>query len=134
MAGNGHAGYTGDGGPATKARLHEPYEVRFDSKGNMLILEMKNHLLRRVDARTGLISTLAGDGVAGDRGDGGPALRARFRHPHSLILDRNDDIYISDLANHRVRRIEAQTGRIATIAGNGKRSHSGFTSVPHKVV
>jgi streptogramin lyase len=121
VAGTGRKGYSGDGGPATQARLNEPYEVRFDSHGNMLILEMQSHVLRKVDARSGTITTLAGDGVAGDRGDGGPARQARFRHPHSIQLDDQDNIYVSDLENHRVRRIEAKTGRIETIAGNGRK-------------
>lgn len=121
VAGAGRRGYSGDGGLATKAMLNEPYEVRFDSRGNMLILEMRNHLVRRVDAKTGIISTLAGDGVAGDRGDGGPTQQARFRNPHSITLDTNDNLYISDLSNHRVRRIDARSGRIETLAGNGER-------------
>jgi hypothetical protein len=120
VAGNGRKGYSGDGGPATKAMLNEPYEVRFDSRGNMLILEMKNHAIRRVDARSGTIATLAGDGVAGDRGDGGPARQARFRFPHSITLDDKDNLYVSDLGNHRVRRIDAISGRIESIVGNGK--------------
>jgi DNA-binding beta-propeller fold protein YncE len=122
VAGTGRKGYSGDGGPASKAELNEPYEVRFDSHGNMLILEMVNHVLRKVDSKSGTITTLAGDGVAGDRGDGGPAGMARFRHPHSIQLDEQDNIYISDLENHRVRRIDARTGRIETIAGNGKKA------------
>src|SRR5689334_17676335 len=61
VAGNGRKGYSGDGGPATKATLNEPYEVRFDSHGNMLILDMKNHAIRRLDAQTGTITTVAGD-------------------------------------------------------------------------
>ena len=121
VAGTGRKGYAGDGGPATQTMLNEPYEVRFDSRGNMLILEMQNHVLRRVDAQSGTISTLAGDGIAGDRGDGGPAKQARLRHLHSFCLDRKDNIYVSDLANHRVRRIDATTGRIETIAGNGRK-------------
>src|SRR5262249_24770045 len=120
VAGNGRKGYSGDGGPATEAALNEPYEVRFDSRGNMLILEMQDHLIRRIDAQNGTITTIAGDGVAGDRRDGGPARQARFRNPHSIALDENDNIYISDLANHRVRRIDATTGQIETIVGNGK--------------
>jgi DNA-binding beta-propeller fold protein YncE len=120
VAGNGKRGYTGDGGSAARASLNEPYEVRFDSHGDMLILEMQNHLLRRVAARTGTISTVAGDGTPGFRGDGGPAKEARFRDPHSFILDRDDNIYISDLSNHRVRRIDAQTGRIETLVGSGR--------------
>jgi sugar lactone lactonase YvrE len=120
VAGNGRKGYSGDGGPATKASLNEPYEVRFDSRGNMLILDMQNHAIRRVDKQTGTITTLAGDGVAGDRGDGGPAGQARFRAPHSITLDAKDNLYVSDLSNHRVRRIDAASGRIDTIVGSGK--------------
>ena len=120
VAGSGRKGYSGDGGPATAAALNEPYEVRFDSRGDMLILEMQNNLLRRVDAKSGRISTVAGDGTAGDRGDGGPAADARFRDPHSFLVDAKDDIYIADLSNHRVRRIEAKTGRITSLVGNGK--------------
>lgn len=121
VAGIGRKGYSGDGGPATEAALNEPYEVRFDSRGNMLILEMVNHVIRRVDAKSGIISTIAGDGTAGDQGDGGLATLARFRHPHAICLDSNDNIYVSDLENHRVRRINAISGRIETIAGNGER-------------
>lgn len=120
VAGNGRRGYSGDGGPATEASLNQPYEVRFDSRGNMLILEMQNHVVRRVDSLTGTISTLAGDGVAGYGGDGGPARQARFRDPHSLILDEHDNIYVSDLSNHRVRRIDAKSGQVETVVGNGK--------------
>ena len=120
VVGNGHRGYAGDGGLAMEAMLNEPYEVRFDSQGNMLIVEMQNHLIRRVDSRSGTISTLAGDGVAGYRGDGGPAVEARFRDPHSIVIDAHDNIYISDLSNHRVRRIDARSGRIETVVGNGQ--------------
>jgi hypothetical protein len=122
VAGNGRRGYSGDGGPATEAALNEPYEVRFDSRGSMLILEMQNHVLRRVAAGTGRISTLAGDGAAGYRGDGGPAPGARLHDPHSIVVDRHDNIYISDLSNHRVRVIDARTGRIETVLGNGQRA------------
>jgi sugar lactone lactonase YvrE len=120
VAGNGKKGYSGDGGPATQATLNEPYEVRFDSHGNMLILDMQSHAIRRVDARTGAITTLAGDGVAGDRGDGRPARQARFRTPHSIALDDKDNLYVSDLGNHRVRRIDVMSGQIDTLVGNGK--------------
>jgi streptogramin lyase len=121
VAGSGRPGYAGDFGPATQALLNEPYEVRFDSRGNMLILEMRNHLIRRVDAKSGIITTLAGDGIAGDRGDGGPARAARFRNPHSFCLDRQDNIYVSDLSNHRVRRIDARTQKIEAIVGTGEK-------------
>jgi DNA-binding beta-propeller fold protein YncE len=121
FAGSGQKGYSGDGGPATKAELNEPYEVRFDSAGNMLFVEMQNHLIRRVDAKTGAISTVAGTGEPGFGGDGGPATKAQFRQPHSIALDKDDNIYVADIGNHRVRKIDAKTGIISTIAGNGEK-------------
>jgi DNA-binding beta-propeller fold protein YncE len=120
VAGSGKKGYAGDRGLATQALLNEPYEVRFDSRGNMLILDMRNHVLWRVDRMTGIIRTIAGDGALGDRGDGGPAQEARLHYPHSMAVDRHDNIYIGDILNHRVRRIDARTGNIETVVGNGK--------------
>ena len=78
VTGIGRRGYSGDGGAATNALLNEPYEVRFDAAGSMIFVEMKNHLLRRVDAKTGVISTIAGNGQPGFAGDDGPATQARF--------------------------------------------------------
>lgn len=122
VAGSGKKGYAGDHGPATAAAMNEPYEVRFDSRRNMLILEMRNHLIRRVDANSGTITTLAGDGTAGFAGDGGPASEARFQYPHSLVLDARDNIFVVDILNQRVRRIDAESGIITTIAGNGDKA------------
>lgn len=121
VAGVGEIGYAGDGGPATKAKLNEPYEVRFDRAGNMIFVEMKNHLIRRVDAKTGTISTLAGTGKVGYGGDGGPAINAQFNMPHSIALDAEDNIYVADIGNHRIRRIDAKSGIIESIAGNGEK-------------
>lgn len=117
--GTGDRGYSGDGGPATQAKLNEPYEVRFDSHGNMLFVEMKNHLVRRVDAATGNVSTYAGSGHPGFSGDGGPAVKAQFNQPHSIQLDRADNLYICDIGNHRIRKVDAKTGLISTFAGTG---------------
>lgn len=121
VAGSGKLGYSGDGGPATKADLNEPYEVRFDKAGNMLFVEMKNHLVRKVDAKSGTISTVAGTGKAGFGGDGGPATKAQFSSPHSIALDADDNLYIADIANHRIRKVDAKTGIVTTIAGNGEK-------------
>ena len=121
VAGNGKKGYSGDGGPATNAQLNEPYEVRFDKAGNMFFVEMKNHLVRHVDAKTGTISTVAGTGKAGFGGDGGPATKAQFSSPHSIALDEDDNLYIADIANHRIRSVAAKTGIVTTIAGNGEK-------------
>ena len=122
IAGTGQSGYLGDGGPATAAQLNEPYEVRFSADGRtMYFVEMKNHLIRRVDLTSGRIDTLAGDPEAGYAGDDGPAREARFRQPHSIALDDRDQLYVADIGNHRIRRIDTTTGIITTIAGNGER-------------
>jgi DNA-binding beta-propeller fold protein YncE len=121
VAGSGEVGYAGDGGSATTARLNEPYELRFDSAGNMLFVEMKNHVVRRVDRESGVISTVAGTGEAGLSGDGGPATEATLRQPHSICLDGSDNLYICDIGNHRIRKVDAETGVISTFAGTGEK-------------
>lgn len=121
VAGNGKKGYTGDGGPATKASLNEPYEVRFAPDGDMYFVEMQNHLIRVVDAQTGIITTLAGTGQQGYAGDGGPAKKAQFSQPHSIALDEQGNVYVADIANHRIRKIDIQTGIIDSIVGNGEK-------------
>jgi DNA-binding beta-propeller fold protein YncE len=121
VAGCGEKGYAGDGGPAVAARMNEPYEVRFDRDGNLLVVEMQNHLVRRVDRQTGAISTFAGTGKRGFGGDGGPATAAQFNQPHSIALDRAAAVYVADIGNHRIRRIDPASGMVETIAGNGDR-------------
>ena len=121
VAGTGKPGYRGDGGPALRAELNEPYEVRFDKTGNMFFVEMKNNLIRRVDAATGIISTVSGMGEAGFSGDGGPATRAKLRQPHSIQFGPNGDLYICDIGNHRIRRVDMKTGLISTFAGTGQK-------------
>ncbi|MFM2093045.1 MAG: Virginiamycin lyase [Planctomycetota bacterium] len=122
VAGNGTRGYSGDGGLATDAQLNEPYEVRFDADGNMYFVEMMNHLIRRVDRQTQRISTVAGAPEPGFAGDGGPARSARFRQPHSIVLDGRDGLWIADIGNHRIRRIDLRSGMISTVVGNGEKA------------
>ncbi|MCO6457712.1 MAG: acetylxylan esterase [Pirellulaceae bacterium] len=121
VAGTGQKGYAGDGGPATKALLNEPYEVRFDKQGNLYFVEMQNHVVRKVAAGDGTISTVAGTGQAGYGGDGGPAVKAQMRQPHSIALDHRGGLYVADIGNHRIRRIDLATGQIESIAGDGQR-------------
>ena len=121
VAGNGKQGYAGDGGPATDAELNEPYEVRFDSVGNMFFVEMKNNIVRRVDAKSGIITTVAGTGKAGFSGDGGPATKATLSRPHSITLDNQGNLYICDIGNHRVRVVNLKSGIVDTLAGTGER-------------
>jgi DNA-binding beta-propeller fold protein YncE len=119
VAGNGTKGYSGDGGPAKAAQLSAPHEVRFDSKGNIYVAERDSHVVRYIDMKSGSISTAAGTGMRGYGGDGGPANRAQLAQPHSIALDTSDNVFICDIANHRVRRIDAKTGVITTFAGTG---------------
>lgn len=121
VAGSGVRGYAGDGGPAVAAKLNEPYEVRFARDGTMYFVEMQNHVVRRVDAVTGIISTVAGTGVAGFSGDGGAAVAAQLKQPHSIALDDAGTLYICDIGNHRVRAVDLRTGVIRTFAGTGER-------------
>ena len=121
VAGNGSRGYSGDGGLATAAQMNEPYEVRFDRAGNIFIVEMKNHLVRRVDRTTGLISTVAGSGQSGFSGDGGAATQAKLSSPHSIALDDRGQLYICDIGNNRVRVVDLASGVIQTIAGTGEK-------------
>jgi hypothetical protein len=134
VAGCGRRGYAGDGGPAAASELNEPYEVRFDSRGNMLFVEMQNHVVRKVDAESGMISTLAGNGTPGFSGDGGPATAAQLNQPHSIVLDNEDRLYVCDIRNHRIRTVDPVTGHIATFAGTGEQSatpdNAGFAGTP----
>jgi sugar lactone lactonase YvrE len=120
IAGNGDRGYNGDGGPATDAALNMPHEIQFDTAGHLYIVERDNHTVRRVDAATGIITTVAGTGVAGFSGDGGPATAALLRQPHSIAFDPQNRLLICDIGNHRIRRVDQITGRIETWAGTGE--------------
>jgi DNA-binding beta-propeller fold protein YncE len=121
IAGNGQRGYAGDGRSATDAALNMPHEIRFDGAGNLYIAERDNHVIRKVDAGTGVISTFAGTGVAGFGGDGGPAARAQLRAPHSIAVDPGGRrLLICDIGNHRIRAVDFASGTITTFAGNGE--------------
>ena len=180
VAGNGEPGYAGDGGPAGAASLNEPKGLCVDQAGNLYIADSENHVVRRVDRVTGVITTVAGvcpvgivrsapvqsvaeapiiededpfadastdatkaysqvTDVSGtvryvtggrltveqDSGDGGPALRARLNFPSAVAIDRFGNLYIADTMNHRVRKVDATTGVITTVAGIGQARYSG---------
>lgn len=123
VAGTGVAGFSGDGGPATSARLNLPERVAVDAGGNLYIAESGNHRIRKVNP-AGTISTVAGNGLAGSFGDSGPAIGASLNGPFDVALDAAGNIYIADLGNYRIRRVST-TGTISTVAGNGSPGSSG---------
>jgi uncharacterized protein (TIGR03437 family) len=118
-AGNGTLGSRGDGGPASAASLNGPHGLALDSKGNLYIADTFNHRIRRVTP-AGLISTVAGNGQDGMLGDDGPAVDASLYLPFGVAIDGADNLIIADTGNLRLRRVDLSTGRITTIAGNGR--------------
>lgn len=120
VAGSGQKGYAGDGGPALQASFNLPHEIRFDEKGDLYVVDMANHAVRKVALKTGVITTIAGTGQAGYAGDGGPAKSAQLKQPHSIQFGPGGDLYICDIGNHAIRRVDMKTGAISTFAGTGK--------------
>jgi sugar lactone lactonase YvrE len=120
IAGNGQKAYRGDGGPATEASLAAPHELAFDARGDLYIAERDNHVIRKVDMKTGVISTVAGTGAAGFAGDGGPGAKAQLRQPHCVIRHRDGSLLICDIGNHRIRRLNLETGVIESWGGTGE--------------
>ena len=123
--GTGERGFAGDGGPARRALLNGPFDVGFDADGNLYFSDTFNHRIRRVDARTGIITTCAGSGEAGYAGDGGPAIRSRLNEPYGIAIDKAANVYIADRHNHCVRRVDGGSGVITTFAGNGAAGFGG---------
>jgi sugar lactone lactonase YvrE len=124
VAGNGTQGYSGDNGPATSAELYYPTGVAADSYGNLYIADTNNSRIRQVSPN-GIITTVAGDGVAGYSGDNAAATSAELSHPLSMSVDSFGNLYIADQLNNRVRMVTASTGIITTVAGNGTQGFSG---------
>jgi DNA-binding beta-propeller fold protein YncE len=117
VAGTGEREYSGDGGPAIEAGLNWPTALALDRDGNLYIADTFNHAIRRL-APDGTITTIAGSGVEGDSGDGGPAIHARLRQPFGVAVDEDGSLYIGDRSNFRVRRVDVD-GVISTVAGSG---------------
>lgn len=113
-----------DGAPADQVKLTNPFGVGFAPDGTIIFVEMLGERVRRID-KDGRVQTVAGTGKNGDSGDGGPATEAEFNGMHSLAVMKNGDILVSDTWNNRVRKIDARTGVITTIAGTGKKGFSG---------
>lgn len=120
VAGNGTKGRTGDGGLATLAAIDEPYELAWDAFGNLFFVDRAAHCVRRIDAKTSVITTIAGNGNAGFSGDDSMAIDAEMNQPHSLAFGPQGNLFVCDIKNHRVREIDMVCGRIATWSGDGK--------------
>lgn len=127
IAGTGRQGFSGDRGPATSARLHDPYGVAVDGHGNVYIADRDNHRVRRVSPG-GRITTIAGTGSAGYSGDGGPASAARLHDPRGVAVDAHGNLYIADSQNFRIRMVSG--GTITTVAGTGTSGSSGDGGPP----
>jgi Secretion system C-terminal sorting domain/NHL repeat len=123
IAGNGMAGYSGDGGPATAAELYSPAGITFDKRQNIYIADRGNYRIRKVDP-SGIITTIAGDGTSGYSGDGGPATNAKLNFPNMMATDAAGNLYFTDPGNYRVRKVDT-SGIITTIAGIGVAGYSG---------
>lgn len=124
VAGTGAQGCAGDDGPAAQALLNNPFDLAFDSDGNLFFSDTFNHCIRRVDGRTHMIATVAGTGERGFAGDGGEAIYAHLNEPYGVVVDQAGTIYFADRLNRRVRRIEPP-GIITTLAGDGSGKFSG---------
>jgi sugar lactone lactonase YvrE len=125
VAGNGTAGFSGDGGPATSAEMDNPTGVAVDSSGNIYFADPDNQRIRKVTASTGHMSTVAGNGTYGFSGDGGAATSAELKNPDAVAVDSSGNVYIVDHTNSRIRKVTVSTGVITTVAGNGTTGYSG---------
>jgi sugar lactone lactonase YvrE len=126
FAGNGSSGSSGDGGAATNAQLFRPDGVAVDySTGNVYIADASYHIIRRVAATTGIITTFAGKSSRGYSGDEGAATSAQLNTPRGIAVDSTGNVYIADTINNRIRKVAATTGIITTFAGNGSAGYSG---------
>ncbi|MET0405407.1 MAG: RHS repeat-associated core domain-containing protein [Cystobacter sp.] len=123
MAGTGTRGYGGDGGASTQAPINMPNGVAVGPDGSVYIADTYNHRIRRVDP-AGIITTVAGSGMEGFAGDGGPATQARLYLPHSVAVGPDGSLYIADTYNHRIRHVDTE-GTISTLAGTGTMGYGG---------
>src|SRR5256885_9787118 len=117
--GNGSPAFAGDGGAATSATLNGPVAVALDASGNLYVADQGNHRIRKVDAASGIITTVAGNGTNTFAGDGGAAANASLNYPASVALDASGNLYIADPNNHRIRKVAAATRGIAIVGGGG---------------
>lgn len=121
VAGNGRDGFKGDNGPATEASLSEPTGIALDQEGNIYFADLRNNKIRKVEKATGIINTFAGNGDDFFTGDDAPAVDAALSGPGGVSIDKKGNIYIADTFNNLIRMVDAKTGIICTVAGDGDR-------------
>ncbi len=125
FAGNGNEGYTGDGGKAVDAELNQPFGVVVGPAGNVFFCDTENHVIRRIDRGTGIITTVVGLGKKGYSGDGGKALKATLNEPYEVRFHPDGGMWWVERMNHVVRKMDSETGIVSTVAGTGKEGFSG---------
>jgi len=125
IAGTGTQGFSGDSGPATSAAIDSPTGLALDASNNLYIADTHNHRIRKIIATTGIITTIAGIGAPGFSGDTSAANTATLALPHGITIDPAGNLYLADTQNHRIRRIDATTGIITTVAGDGTQAFAG---------
>lgn len=123
-AGTGKPGRAGDGGLASKGALNQPFHCELGD-GQLYIAEAANHCIRKVDLKTGTLTTVAGTGAKGYTGDGGPAEKATFNEPYAVVRDGNGDLYIVDRLNTVIRKVAGTSGTVTTVAGSGQKGFAG---------
>src|SRR5437667_10379382 len=119
IAGTGVAGFSGDGGPGAAGQTNNPYGLVIGPDGALYFCEVGNHRVRRLDLKKHLLSTVAGTGTKGYSGDGGPALQASLNEPYEIRFDKAGNMFFAEMQNHVVRRVDAKTKMISTLAGTG---------------
>jgi len=121
IAGTGEPGFRPESRLPLETPFSAPHEIRWDLEGNLFVVERDNHTVRRIAGRTGLVTTLAGNGEAGFSGDGRPAVLSQLRQPHSIAFDSRNNLLICDIGNQRLRSVSRETGLISTLSGTGER-------------
>ena len=124
VAGTGEKGYIGDETSALHARLNNPFDLAFSPDGSLVFSDTSNHCIRRIDAGSGIISTICGTGERGFAGDGGVATLAELNEPYGMVIDRSGRVFFADRLNRRVRVIDTM-GVVSTLAGDGSGVFSG---------
>jgi streptogramin lyase len=124
FAGIGTAGYSGDGKAADEALLNGPAGLAIDNSNNIYVAELHNNVIRKINTKTKIITTVAGCGLKGFSGDGGSALSAKLNGPEGVFVDSDNNIFIADTFNHRIRRVDGKSGIISTIAGTGEAGYN----------